>query len=271
MKLSIIIVNYNTGPLTRACVKSILQQRLPMSVEIIVVDNASRDESVSFLRSDFPEITVIALEQNIGLAAAVNRGLQRGTGEFFLILNPDVIVLPGAMAEMVGYLERERRVGMVGGQLISPNGTVQDSCYLFYTPMTVLYRRTWLGRSRRGKRAVAHFLMQDFDHQSIKDVDWLMGACLMTRAAAVRDVGGMDERYFLYFEDVDWCRRFWQAGWRISYLPAARFSHYHQRSSRQDFWLSSLTNWVVREHIISGIKYFWKFRGQPWPRYTGSV
>lgn len=268
MKLSIIIVNYNTGPLTRACVTSILQQRLPWRVEIIVVDNASRDESVAFLRSDFPQITVVANERNTGLAAAVNRGLRDRHGKYYLILNPDIIVLPGAIEEMVGYLEREKDVGMVGGQLISPNGIIQESCYRYYTPMTILYRRTWLGNAHRGRHAVARFLMKDFDHQSVKDVDWLMGACLMVRATAVKQVGGMDERYFLYFEDVDWCRRFWQAGWRISYLPSARFSHYHQRSSQQDFLIGSLTNWVVREHIISGLKYFWKFRNQRWPRYT---
>jgi len=266
MKLSIIIVNYNTGPLTAACITSILQQELPFGFEIIVVDNASRDESVSHLQSDFPEINVLANDQNAGLAAGVNKGLSIASGTYFLILNPDIIVLPGALEKLIEYLATEKEVGMVGGQLISPNGEIQDSCYRFYAPLTVIYRRTWLGKTRRGNKDVARLLMKDFDHRSTRDVDWLMGACLLVRAKAVREVGGMDERFFLYFEDVDWCRRFWEAGWRITYVPAAQFSHYHQRSSEQRGVWRLFTNWILREHIKSAFKYFWKHRGKPLPR-----
>jgi N-acetylglucosaminyl-diphospho-decaprenol L-rhamnosyltransferase len=265
MKLSVIIVNYNTGPLTAACIESILQQKLSFRPEIIVVDNASSDESVAHLSSDFPEVIVLANEQNLGLAAGVNAGLARARGTYCIILNPDIIVLNGALERMVSYFEQHPAVGMVGGQLISPNGEVQDSCYRFYAPMTIIYRRTWLGQTKRGRREVARFLMKDFDHASTRDVDWLMGACLMVRQAAVRELGGMDERYFLYFEDVDWCRRFWELGWHISYLPQARFSHYHQRSSEQRGIMHLLGNWIVREHIKSAVKYFWKHRGKPLP------
>jgi len=263
--LSIIIVNYNAGPLTAACIESILKQEIDFKVEIIVIDNHSADDSVSHLRSDWPEIMVLANKENVGLSAGVNQGLAKAKGKYSLNLNPDVIVLSGALQRMVNYMEQNDKVGMSGGQLISPNGAVQDSCYRFYTPMTILYRRTWLGRTVRGKREVARFLMRDYDRIKIRDVDWLMGACLMVRAEAVAKVGGMDERYFLYFEDVDWCRRFWKMHWRISYLPEARFSHYHQRSSEQAGWFGLIFNWIVREHIKSAVKYFWKFRNEPLP------
>jgi len=267
MKLSIIIVNYNTGPVTRACIESILKQKLPFKFEIIVVDNDSSDESVVYLRSDFPEITVIANERNMGLAAGNNTGIARAQGAYYLILNPDVIVLPGALENLVAYMEEHEQVGMAGGQLLSPNGTIQASCYRFYTPLTIVYRRTPLGKTMRGKSEVARFLMKDFDHKTVRDVDWLMGACLMLRANAVNDVGGMDERYFMYFEDIDWCRRFWEAGWRITYLPSAQLSHYHQRSSGGGI-LGILTNRIAREHVVSAIKYFWKYRGKPLPRHN---
>jgi GT2 family glycosyltransferase len=266
MKLSIIIVNYDTGPLTAACIESILRQELPFSFEIIVIDNASHDESASHLTSDFPEITVLANDKNVGLAAGVNRGLAAAKGDYYLILNPDIIVLPKALETLVSFLQKHKDVGMVGGQLISPNGEIQDSCYRFYTPLTVIYRRTWLGKTRRGRQDVARLLMKDFDHRSVRDVDWLMGACLLVRGAAVREVGGMDERFFLYFEDVDWCRRFWEAGWRISYVPQAQFSHYHQRSSEQRGIFRLLSNWILREHIKSAFKYFSKHRGKVLPR-----
>ena len=263
MKLSIIIVNYNTGQLTRACVQSILKQTLSWPYEIVIVDNASADESVELLRSEWPEIRVISNARNMGLAGGVNVGLKETTGEFRLILNPDIVVLEGAIMSMIEYMEANPAVGILGGKLFSPNGRLQYSCYEFYRPLTVLYRRTWLGKTKNGQQAVRKFLMKDYDHQTPTDVDWLMGACLMVKAKALEQVGGMDENFFLYFEDVDWCRRFWMKGWKVQYLPTAKFSHYHQRTSEHGGLWGLATNWVMREHIKSALKYFWKYRAQP--------
>jgi N-acetylglucosaminyl-diphospho-decaprenol L-rhamnosyltransferase len=266
MLLSIIIVNYNTAALTKACIESLLKQKFPGQLEIIVIDNASRDESVALLRSDFPTITVISHERNLGLAAGVNAGLAVASGTYTLILNPDIIALPGALHDIVRYLDEHPTVGIVGGQLLSPSGKIQFSCYRFYRPVTVMYRRTWLGSTPVGRRETARFLMKDFDRLQPRAVDWLMGACLAVRQRAVREVGGMDERFFLYFEDVDWCRRFWQSGWRVVYLPTAQFSHYHQRSSERGGIFGIVHNRATREHIKSAVKYFWKYRGHSIPR-----
>jgi len=105
-------------------------------------------------------------------------------------------------------------------------------------------------------------LMKDYDHKVAAEVDWLMGACLMVNEKALEQVGGMDERFFLYFEDVDWCRRFWLRGWKVLYLPAVKFSHYHQRTSEHGGFWGLATNWVMREHIWSAVKYFYKYRNQ---------
>jgi N-acetylglucosaminyl-diphospho-decaprenol L-rhamnosyltransferase len=266
IKLSVIIVNYNTGALTKECVESLLKQETSFNIEIIVVDNASSDESVSFLRSDYPEIKVIESKKNLGLAGGVNFGIEEARGKYYLVLNPDIVVLPGALKYMIEWLDKNNDVGMIGGQLVSPNGRIQNSCYRFYTPMTIIYRRTWLGKTKKGVKAVRRFLMKDYDHRVVKDVDWLMGACLMVRAEVVDQIGGMDDKFFLYFEDVDWCRRVWGAGWRVVYVPEAKFSHYHQRSSEKSGVLSLITNWIVREHIKSAIKYFWKYRNTQSPR-----
>lgn len=265
MKLSIITVNYKSRALTGAMIESLLVSGLPKQTEIIVVDNASNDMSVQLLRSDFPEITVIANPENVGLAAGVNTAIKQATGEYYLILNPDMTALPGVVSKLVSFMDSHPTVGMAGGKLISPNNQLQYSCYRFYTPAVIAYRRTFFGKTHRGRKAVAQFLMKDFDHASVRDVDWLMGACLIVRAEAVEKVGGMDERYFMYFEDVDWCRRMWQAHWRVTYVPDAVFSHFHQRSSERGI-LSFFTNRPTREHIKSAIKYFWKFRGQALPR-----
>lgn len=264
MKLSIIIINYNTGPLTRSLIESLLSNKLPARTEIIVVDNASSDESVSWLRSDFPEISVIDNRQNVGLAAGVNKGIANARGQYYLVLNPDMIALPGAVNALVKYMDSHKEVGVAGGKLLSPNGKIQYSCYRFYNPSTVVYRRTRFGKTGTGKRQVERFLMKDYDRKRARDVDWLMGACLIVRASAVTEVGGMDERFFLYFEDVDWCRRFWKAGWRVAFIPAASFSHFHQRSS-EGVLFSALSNRSTREHIRSAVKYFWKYRGEHSP------
>lgn len=261
-KLSIIIVNYNTGQLTRACIKSILEQSVAWPFEIVVVDNASADESVELLRSEWPEIKIISNPTNVGLAGGVNIGLRVTTGQYRLVLNPDIVVLDGAIKTMVDYMDEHPQVGIAGGKLMSPNGRLQYSCYEFYRPLTIVYRRTWLGKTKRGSQAVRKFLMKDYDHKTAAEVDWLMGACLMVNEIALKQVGGMDERFFLYFEDVDWCRRFWLNGWKVLYLPDARFSHYHQRTSEHGGFWGLATNWVTREHIWSALKYFYKYRKQ---------
>lgn len=268
MNLSIIIVNYNTGALTQSLIESLLNpaQKLPRGSEIIVVDNSSHDDSVAFLRSDYPEVTVLPNQQNLGLSGGVNIGLKAATGDYILLLNPDIIALPGSVAALLDFMRDHDDVGLAGGQLLSPNGKLQYSSFRFYTPLTVLYRRTFLGRTAVGRQTIRSFLMKDTNHREPHDADWLMGSCLMLRGAALQQVGGMDERFFLYFEDVDWCRRFWEKGWRVTYVPSARFSHFHQRSSRHNALLGIINNWTTREHIRSAIKYFWKYRGKPAPR-----
>lgn len=253
--------------LTRALVESLLKDDLPRGTEIIVVDNNSGDDSVYLLRSDFPEITVIDNKENMGLAAGVNTALKVATGTYYLVLNPDMTQLPGATQKLVDFMDNNPKVGIAGGKLISPNGKLQYSCYRFYTVFTIIYRRTFLGTTKMGKEATRSFLMKDFDHASEKDVDWLMGACLIVRKKAYEEVGGMDERFFLYFEDVDWCRRFWEKGWRVTYVPQAVFSHFHQRSSEGGALIGILTNRPTREHIKSAFKYFWKFRGKALPTH----
>ncbi len=266
MKLSVIIVNYKSAVLTKSCLESLLKQPLPKDTEVLVVDNDSQDDSVSLLRADFPEARVIASNKNIGMAGGVNIGLGQAHGQYYLILNPDIVVLPGAVDALLAFMDEHLEVGLAAGKLISPNGQLQPSCYRFYRWGTIVYRRTALGRTAHGQKEIDRFLMKDFDHASVAEVDWLQGACLLARANAVEQVGGMDQRFFMYFEDVDWSRRFWQAGWRVTYVPAAVFSHYHQRGSELGSFFGLLTNRVARAHVASALKYFWKYRGVPLPR-----
>lgn len=286
MLLSIIIVNYNTALLTKILVESLLQQmeadgvrlrlkKCPVKrdaqVEIIVVDNNSHDDSVLLLRSDFPEITVLDLPVNIGFAGGANAGIRAAKGSYYLILNPDMVALPKSLNTLVEFMEDHPQVGVAGGQLVAPTGDVQTSCFRFYRPMTIVYRRTPLARTGAGRMELARFVMEDYDRTSPRAVDWLQGSCLIARARAVQQVGAMDERFFMYFEDVDWCRRFWEAGWRVMFVPQARFSHFHQRSSERGSLVGILTNWATREHITSALKYFWKYRNAILPEYADAA
>lgn len=253
------------GALTKALVESLLADNLPVKTEIIVVDNASEDESAAFLRSDFPEITVVEREENGGFAAGVNSGLEVARGRFVLLLNPDIVVDPGSVTKLYEYMQEHSDVGIAGGKLMSPNGKLQYSCYRFYRPMTILYRRTRLGNTRAGREEIDRFLMKDYDRSVVRDVDWLQGSCMMVNANAIKDVGIMDESFFMYFEDVDWCRRFWKKGWKVMYVPDATFSHFHQRGSAKRSILSVFFHRLTREHIKSGIRYFLKYRGEASP------
>ncbi len=178
-----------------------------------------------------------------------------------MILNADLILFKDALWQMIEYLENNPQIGLLGPQLLNFNGSIQDSAYRFYRPLTIIYRRTFLGRTKMGKADLDRFLMKDRDHRVPFDVDWLLGAALMVRRRALEEVGLMDERFFLYFEDVDWCRRYHDAGWRVVYLPAAKMHHYHGRVSKKRNGLGDiLFNKYAWIHIASAIKYFLKYK-----------
>ena len=266
MDLSLIIVSYKTKGLLKYCLKDIYQTAPSCSFEIIVVDNQSGDGTPEMIKKNFPKVKCLIPPKNIGFAAGNNLGLQVARGKYIVILNPDIVALPKALEAMIFFLEKNPEVGLVGPQLINPDKSIQLSCARFPTIMTPLYRRTPLGRLKYGQTALARYLMTDYDHQTPKEVPWLLGACLMAPKRVIAQVGLLDERFFLYFEDVDWCRRFWQKGYKVIYLPQSRLVHFHQRLSVNDTALGSLFSSATRAHIISGIKYFWKYRWRVIPK-----
>lgn len=260
--VSVVIVNYFTGLLTKACIQSVRRSDPAINYEIYVVDNASKDDSREILTSEIENIKVHLSEKNDGYAKAVNIGLKETSGEYIILLNPDIIVLKEAVSELVKFMDENPRAGVASGQLINPNGTPQESAFRFYTPMTILYRRTFFKHLPWAKKHLDRIFMRETDFSKAQQVDWVLGACMCIRRSALQEVGLMDERYFLYFEDMDWCRRFWEKKWQVWYTPRARFAHYHKRESAQEQGVFALFNPVARIHISSGIKYFLKYRGK---------
>jgi N-acetylglucosaminyl-diphospho-decaprenol L-rhamnosyltransferase len=267
-ELSLIILNYKTKGLLKQCLRGIEEAKLPMSHEVIVVDNNSQDGSIDMVRDEFPGVRAIDSPVNVGFAAGMNLGYRHSQGEFILILNPDVAIFRIAVETMLQYLHAHPEVGLVAPKLINPDGTVQDSCYRFYSFLTPLYRRTPFGKLPSARRQLHRFLMKDWDHAATRAVGWVLGGCMLIRREAIEKVGFFDERFFLYFEDVDLCRRMWQSGWQVHYIADAEMVHYHQRLSADSPGFQSLFSYPTRIHIQSWIRYVAKYTGVPKPPHS---
>lgn len=262
MDVSIIIVNYRSREKTRGCLRSVQGSNLSgIKSEIIVVDNSEESDFDESFRREFPTVSFISGGGNVGMGRGNNKGALKATGSFFLILNPDTIVRRDAIRNLFYSLRDREDIGIIGPRLLNPDGTLQYSCLRFPNVWTPIFRRTFLGRFAANH--LGRYLMIDFDHQSARDVDWMIGSCLMIRADFYRSSGGFDERFFMYFEDIDLCRRAWRAGFRVVYYPEAEVVHDHTRGSARARWfVAPFTSRLAREHIISWMRYFWKWRFQ---------
>jgi hypothetical protein len=223
--LSTIIVNYNAGSLLRKCVDSLLA--CPLDIEIIVVDNASSDASLDGLQ-DLSQVCVIRNPANVGFAAACNIGVQASSAPFLLFLNPDCFFQPDAIALLFAGLQSGDRVGMVGGLLVNENGTEQGGGRRAVpTPWRSFVRAFGLQRFANCWPKLFydfHLHKQPLPDSPI-EVEAISGACMLVKRDVMEDVGLWDEGYFLHCEDLDWCMRFRQKGWKILFVPDARISH----------------------------------------------
>jgi GT2 family glycosyltransferase/lipopolysaccharide/colanic/teichoic acid biosynthesis glycosyltransferase len=252
--LSVIIVTFNSRSVLEPCLESLKKQTLFASTEVIVVDNASSDGTPGFVRDRYPWVQLYAGEENVGFSRGVNLGIRRARGKYFLILNPDTVVRDDAIEKLQVFMEETTDAGIVGPKLVFHDGNLQQSCRRFYNWKVLLLRRTFLGKIFRNSRAVSEHLMEDFDHQSTRAVDWVLGAAMLVRREAVEAVGLMDERFFLYFEDVDWCYRMKQKGWVVYYHPDAVVVHNYARQSAQ-----SVLNRSFIAHFASLVRYYDKW------------
>lgn len=265
MKLSIIITNYKTPGLLKLCIESIRKSLSDDYYEIIVVDGESEEETQEMILDFLPRVKFISFSKNVGFPRLVNAGLKKldPSSRFVLILNADIINESDSIQKMVDYMEKNSDVGILAPKLLSFNNDIQFSCFRFYTPWTILCRRTALGKTKWGEKILNDFLMKDWDRKTTRDVDWVQGSAIMARREAVGKIGFMDERFFMYFEDVDWCRRFWENGYRVTFYAEAAMYHYHgQASASKKSILSSIYNRYIWVHITSALKYFVKYRNK---------
>jgi GT2 family glycosyltransferase len=252
-EVSVVIVNYRKGDLLLDCLESVFRTAEDMPVEVIVVDNASHDDTSTTVPRRFPQVRLVLNAQNVGFARGTNQGLALSVAPLCLWLNPDAVLQRGALRELVDFFRRHPDAAAVGPRMIGPDGRLQYSCRAFPTLGTAFFTRySLLRRLWPGNPVSSRYLLSDWDHAGARAVDWISGSCLLTSRAVLSRVGLLDEAYFLFNEDVDWCRRAADAGLRIYYDAHAVVVHHIGASKGR------LPAWLVLERHKGMFRYYRK-------------
>jgi len=264
--LSIIIVNWNVCALLERCLNTVVAGlggapgAGALTYEVIIIDNGSTDGSLEMLERSFPWTRRLALGRNLGFAAANNRGLAISRGRYLLLLNPDTEIVGPAIQALCDFMGGQPDAGMLGPQLRYPDGSVQPSRRRFPTYATAFIESTVLQRWLPNHLVLRRYYMQDIRDDVAQEVDWLVGACLCLRREAWEQVGPLDERFFMYSEEVDYAWRLRKAGWRAFYVPAAQVIHHEGGSSEQVMARRLIMFHTAKVQLYA--KYFGAFRGQ---------
>ncbi len=234
--LSIIIISYNTRDELERCINSIYENTHDVSFEIIVSDNNSSDGSADMIDAKFPQVILLRNNENLGFARANNKAIAISNGKYILLLNSDTIVLPRSLNNMVDFLSGNRYAGVVGAKMLYPNYTLQRTARSFPTPMAFFFgRKSFLTKMFPGNKYSKIYMVADKESSNESyEVDWVSGGAMMIKNETIEQVGVLDERFFLYWEDADWCFRIKQKGWKVFCMPSAPIIHYEGGSSKNN-------------------------------------
>jgi N-acetylglucosaminyl-diphospho-decaprenol L-rhamnosyltransferase len=245
LDVTVVVVTYNALPLLEKSLESVREY------ETIVVDHGSTDGTVDFVRDRFPEARVIE-QENLGFGAGNNTGMRAASGDFFLLLNADAWVVCDAVERLVGFAEGRPEAAVVGPKLLNPDGTLQRSVRGFPSVWRIATEYLFLRKLAPRSRLFNAFYGAGFDHESVRETEFLGGACLLVRREAFEAVGGFDEDFFMMSEEVDWCYRFRQAGWKVLFYPGAEVVHV----------LTASANPAMFRHLVRGhLRFLAKHRG----------
>lgn len=241
--------------------ESIERHRPQVSHEFIVVENGSTDPTEHLLNTRFPWARY-HYAQNKGFAAGNNRGMELGHGRYFLLINPDVELFPEVIDAWVRWMDAHPDVGISGTRLVYPDQSHQPAAFRYHRLLTPLLRRTRLGETAWGKQQLVEYeyrIPEEVNEEGV-EVEWLLGAALCLRRETAQVLGGLDEGFFLYFEDEDLCRRARRAGHRVVHLPHLKLQHAYGKLSHVTSWKDVFRKRAVREHVKSFVRYFWRYK-----------
>ncbi|PIZ95250.1 MAG: hypothetical protein COX80_04785 [Candidatus Magasanikbacteria bacterium CG_4_10_14_0_2_um_filter_33_14] len=266
--INIVIVNYNMKDKIAVCLETLFfdLQKNNLDVCVTVVDNHSEDGSIQFLKEKFPQVNYIEQEKNFGFGKSQNKGIKHCEAKYYFILNPDTIFHKekNTIQKLFDFMENNPKIGMIGTKLVYPDGSLQYSCWRYPSFFQPFFQRTKLGKTKWGKKKIDHHHMKDFDHNNTIPVDAIMGSSMFVRKEAVDDAGMFDERYFMYYEDIDWSMSMWEKGWPVYYVHDIVLTHIHGRGSAEvpGVFKALFKNKLARIHVQSWLKFLWKWRGK---------
>ncbi len=233
MDVSIIIVNWNTRDLLRNCLQSIYEHTGKSNLELIVIDNASTDGSAEMVKKNFLGVILIENTENYGFAAANNQGIKIAKGRYVILLNSDTVVLDNAIAKMVSFADIYPEAAVLGCRVLNPDSSLQLTCFMFPSVANMLLSSTYLYKLFPKSKLFGRERMTWWNRNDAREVDVVTGCFMLIRQEAIREVGLMDESFFMYGEETDWCYRFKQAGWKVMFAPVGEIIHLGGASSRQ--------------------------------------
>ncbi len=233
MDASIIIVNWNTKDILCDCLRSIYEQAGEVDFEVIVIDNASTDSSAEMVKKEFPQVILIENLENRGFAAANNQGMALAQGRYVLLLNSDTIVLNDAIVKTVSFANAHLDAAVVGCRVLNPNRTLQPTCFMFPSVLNMALSSSYLYKLFPKNKFFGREQMTWWNRDEAREVDVVSGCFMLVRRKAIEQVGLMDEQFFMYAEETDWCYRFKQSGWKILFTPDAEIIHLHKASTKQ--------------------------------------
>ncbi len=230
--IAVIIVNWNAREDLRVCLSSLYAAPTPrLDYEVWVVDNASGDGSAEMVTAEFPEVKLRANTDNLGFSKANNQAIAETDSQYVFLLNSDAAIRPGALEALLAYASTHPNAAILGPKVLNPDGSLQFSCRRFPSLGAGFFRNTYLGRLFPNNSFARDYLMTNFDHASDTPVDWVSGCAMLLRRAAIDEIGVLDERFYMYCEDVDICQRVWDAKREVVYVPEAVVTHAIGRSS----------------------------------------
>ncbi|MFQ6033200.1 MAG: glycosyltransferase family 2 protein [Candidatus Zixiibacteriota bacterium] len=256
-KLSIVIVNYNVRNLLKKCLESVFKYEKDIEFEVIVADNNSKDHSQKMLKRDFPQVKLIENKRNLGFSAGCNQGIKETQGRYILLLNPDTELTPGGFKKMIDFMDTRPEVGICGPKMTDQEGNLHLSCRSFPSYLTAISSsQSILNRIFPENFLSQKYLLRNLDHSQIQEVDWVSGSCLLAKREMLEKIGLLDERFYLYVEDVDLCYRAKKSGFSVFYFPAVVVIHHIGKSTEK-----KKINMLVEHH--RSMYYFYRKHHNP--------